>query len=49
MKASTHDGRFHADEIFALAVLNIFAKYYWTGILNGVLDRLGIMETDSII
>ena len=23
MKASTHDGRFHADEIFALAVLNI--------------------------
>jgi len=24
MKASTHDGRFHADEIFALAVLNIF-------------------------
>ena len=24
MKASTHDGRFHADEIFALAVLNLF-------------------------
>ena len=23
MKASTHDGRFHADEIFALAVLNL--------------------------
>ena len=23
MNASTHDGRFHADEIFALAVLNI--------------------------
>ena len=24
MKASTHDGRFHADEIFALAVLKLF-------------------------
>ncbi len=24
MKASTHDGRFHADEIFALAVLDLF-------------------------
>ncbi|MDB4442476.1 MYG1 family protein [bacterium] len=24
MKASTHDGRFHADEIFALALLNLF-------------------------
>jgi uncharacterized UPF0160 family protein len=24
MNASTHDGRFHADEIFALAVLNLF-------------------------
>ena len=24
MIASTHDGRFHADEIFALAVLNLF-------------------------
>src|SRR5210317_1289767 len=23
MKASTHDGRFHADEIFGLAVLNL--------------------------
>jgi uncharacterized UPF0160 family protein len=23
MKASTHDGRFHADEIFALAVLKL--------------------------
>ena len=23
MKASTHDGRFHADEIFALAILNL--------------------------